>query len=148
MDGLADRRALQGGDALVELVDAGGDRFPVTAGATITDALPAKATSPTLNSAGRSATNSRAACRAAISRSGGTSSASMERDTSTATMTVARSRGTRTSSVGRAKPTTSSASIAMNSPAGTCRRHAGRAGATLSSRRRLVNRTAYRLCRR
>ena len=62
---------------------------------------------------------------AAASRSGATSVASIDGDTSTATMTVARSRGTRTSSVGRAKPTTSSASMARNRPAGTCRRQAG-----------------------
>ena len=113
-------------------------------GGTRTAALPANATSPTLNSSGSPSTNRRAACLAAASRSGSTSVASIEVDTSTATTTVARSRGTRTSAVGRAKPTTSSASMARNSPAGTCRRHPGRSGATRSSSGRFVKRTAYR----
>jgi hypothetical protein len=117
-------------------------------GGTNTEALPANPTSPTLNSSGRFATNSRAAAFAAVSRSGSTSVASIDRDTSTATSTVARSRGTWTSSVGRAKPRVSSASMPRNSPAGTCRRHCGRFGATRSSSFRLVKRTAYLLRRR
>lgn len=117
-------------------------------GGTSTAALPAKATRPTLNSSGSPSTKVRAASLAAVNRSGSTSVASIDVETSTATITVARSRGTRTSAVGRAKPTTSSASMARKSPAGTCRRQAGRCGATRSSSRRLVKRTAYRLRRR
>jgi hypothetical protein len=97
-------------------------------GATMTAALPAKATRPMLNCLGSRSTNRWAAALADSSRSGLTSVASMVWDTSTTTMTVALSRATRRLAVGRAKPTTSSASMARNSPAGTCRRQAGRWG--------------------
>ena len=112
-------------------------------GATTTDADLEKVTSPTLKRSGSRSTKAPAACLAASIRLGATSVACIELETSTATITVARSRGTCTSAVGFAKPTTSRPSMARNAAAGACRRQPGRRGATLSSRARLVKRTAY-----
>lgn len=113
-------------------------------GGTATVAEPLNWTRPALKRSGSRSTKASAACWAASNRVGSTSVAPMEADTSNATTTVARSRGTRTSVVGRANPTTSSAIVAQKAAAGMCRRRPGRFGATLSSRSRLVNLTAYR----
>jgi hypothetical protein len=111
-------------------------------GGTATVADPLKCTRPTLNRSGSPSTNARAACCTASKRLGSTSVACIDVDTSSATMIVARSLGTSTSVEGRAKPRTSSASVAQNAAAGTCLRQPGREGATLSSSSRLVKRTA------
>lgn len=113
-------------------------------GGTATVAEPLNGTSPALKRSGSRSTKASAARWAASKRVGSTSVASMDADTSNATTIVARSRGTCTSVVGRAKPTTSRASVPQKAAAGTWRRQPGRRGATLSSSSRLVNRTAYR----
>ena len=66
----------------------------------------ANETTPILNFFGTFSTNALAACFAASSRVGSTSSAFIERETSIASTTVASSRGTLTTACGRATPTT------------------------------------------
>ena len=122
-------------------VERGQHRGRSSVGATATEALPAKVTSPTLNVSGSPSTNVRAAVAAAI-RVGSTSVARIEIDVSTATITVARSRGTSIVIMGRDRPSTRPIVTSTNATAGTCRRQPGPLPSTRSSSGSAANRTA------
>jgi hypothetical protein len=99
--------------------------------------LPAKVTSPTSMSLGRSRRNSLAASCAAASRVGLTSVTRMLSDTSMASMIDDRAQGSGTRATGRAAASSNMEQASSTSAGGTCRRQLCRTAAARTTPRLL-----------